>query len=1184
MKKKILLILLIISSFFILNKVYASTYLGKISVGNYIYGPYYYVNELGNYRHYATFQVIKNSEGNYVYCLEPLVEVDQSKSYQILNGNEEIINSNILRQDIYNKISKIAYYGYGYQGHNEEKWYVATQMLIWKIVRPDINSYFTTTLNGSRDDTILKSEMEEINYLVSKDNLSISLNNYPNNLAMSDSVNILDNNSVLSDYELVYNGQNNVSINDNSLNIYIKKIEDIDISLVKKYNYYQNNINLFYSNDSQNVILKGNLPSKVINLPKIEVSKGYFTLNLYNYESKICDFPSSYTVEGIKFGLYTMDDELIEELIVDSNCQARTSKKLVYSNYKVRQLTTNKNHLLNPNNTVIAINNPESSHTLYRNIGKSDIVINSYDSVNKSCTSRGGASLYGAKYGIYNMQDELIKEVNISYSCSNRSYDFYYGDYYIKEISSSKGYKKDDKKYEVTLGVGLGDQTVNIYKDIIESKIQINKYDYYNNQLALNGAIYAIYNTKNELIEELNLDEKNISNNLIYDDYYLIEIKAPKGYNLDINKKYFSINNEINKIINVYDKIIENNIIIYKKYQTINNELLNESDITFEIYYPDNKLFKEVITNNDGYVSFKLPYGTWVVHQKNSKVNYLPVDDFNIIVDDKSNINQEFNLVDKLYSTYLKVNLYDSEFNKLIKSSNAVFKILNKELNEYVTYNIDGEVFDTFSTNDGSFITPIKLLASNYDLIEVKEPNNYELNNLVLNFKLEETNKKNNYITLDYQNNPIKMNIKIIKEGEDVSINNNSYNYDNKVYMNSVSFNIYAKDDILNYYNGEALILKDTLVDTVITSNGVALTNKLYLGNYYVKETSTNDNYILDDKIYDIDLTKENELKIFNKLKKGQVNIKIIDKDSKEELVSNINIYNNLDEVIYQGESGIINDLILGDYYVFLDSINDYIIEDKYEFKIENNAVKVDLLIELDKINNDIKFTNIDVKENNIILKVPNTFNNDNHILEFILVVIIIISLMAILKITNFKYKRNIYLFLIIALCLSIIFYKNYLSLNNSEEQIKIDNYFNNVFNSDYNKDQSNFVAVLEIPKIKLKKGLFDKNSPFNNLKNSIYTLKESTYPKDKEISHLFLASHSGNSKISYFKNLSKLNLNDYIYLYFNNNKYIYKIIDIYEIEKSGYLNYSYNDFNEIILITCKDNSSKQLVFVSKSI
>ena len=44
-------------------------------------------------------------------------------------------------------------------------------------------------------------------------------------------------------------------------------------------------------------------------------------------------------------------------------------------------------------------------------------------------------------------------------------------------------------------------------------------------------------------------------------------------------------------------------------------------------------------------------------------------------------------------------------------------------------------------------------------------------------------------------------------------------------------------------------------------------------------------------------------------------------------------------------------------------------------------------------------------------------------------------------------------------------------------------------------KKQENYIGILEIPKIKLKRGLVDKNSSSNNVNKNIYTVKETTYP-----------------------------------------------------------------------------------------
>lgn len=130
-------------------------------------------------------------------------------------------------------------------------------------------------------------------------------------------------------------------------------------------------------------------------------------------------------------------------------------------------------------------------------------------------------------------------------------------------------------------------------------------------------------------------------------------------------------------------------------------------------------------------------------------------------------------------------------------------------------------------------------------------------------------------------------------------------------------------------------------------------------------------------------------------------------------------------------------------------------------------------------------------------------------------------------------------------------------------------------------KEKIDYIAVLEIPKIKLKRGIVDKNSSYNNVNRNIYTLKETTMPDEEDNSHIMLASHSGNSYISYFKNLNKLNLNDKVYFFYKNNKYVYKVIKKYEVEKTGTVKLSKKNSSDITLITCVSGTNNQIVLVA---
>lgn len=207
------------------------------------------------------------------------------------------------------------------------------------------------------------------------------------------------------------------------------------------------------------------------------------------------------------------------------------------------------------------------------------------------------------------------------------------------------------------------------------------------------------------------------------------------------------------------------------------------------------------------------------------------------------------------------------------------------------------------------------------------------------------------------------------------------------------------------------------------------------------------------------------------------------------------------------------------------------------------------------------------------------------------------------------KRKNNIKLFtksrllkvgslLLIIIGIGIIVCKYFYEYNlDQEETTKIDIFLNeqtdvenetsslaSSFSNENEKSSSqsneNFIAVLEIPKIDLKKGIYSINSKNNNVDKNIMLLNESDMP-DVINGNFILAGHSGTGYNAYFKDLKKLELGDFAYIYYKNNKYKYSLIDKYEVEKTGEaLIIKDSDISALTLITCKDNENKQLVFI----
>lgn len=150
-------------------------------------------------------------------------------------------------------------------------------------------------------------------------------------------------------------------------------------------------------------------------------------------------------------------------------------------------------------------------------------------------------------------------------------------------------------------------------------------------------------------------------------------------------------------------------------------------------------------------------------------------------------------------------------------------------------------------------------------------------------------------------------------------------------------------------------------------------------------------------------------------------------------------------------------------------------------------------------------------------------------------------------------------------------------SVENNGEQIEE--------NKEENYTYEEYLGIIDIPKINLYKGFYNKNSSLNNVKFNLYVLPESNYP-DIDKGNLIIAGHSGNYNNSYFANLYKLVVGDTITIHYNSSKYIYKIDNIYNEKKIGTVRI-FRDKEEttLTLITCtKDDKYHQTIYIASLI
>ena len=136
-----------------------------------------------------------------------------------------------------------------------------------------------------------------------------------------------------------------------------------------------------------------------------------------------------------------------------------------------------------------------------------------------------------------------------------------------------------------------------------------------------------------------------------------------------------------------------------------------------------------------------------------------------------------------------------------------------------------------------------------------------------------------------------------------------------------------------------------------------------------------------------------------------------------------------------------------------------------------------------------------------------------------------------------------------------------------------------NVKNILNNSDDA--IAELIISKINLKQKVYNVGNAKNSINKNVTILNKNGI-SDLNDGLLFLAAHSGNSKVSFFKNLHKLKVDDAIDLYYNGKNYHYYVVSTQEEQQSGFIHVTRDSLSKyLVLTTCSSKKGYQLTVVA---
>ena len=541
---------------------------------------------------------------------------------------------------------------------------------------------------------------------------------------------------------------------------------------------------------------------------------------------------------------------------------------------------------------------------------------------------------------------------------------------------------------------------VNLKIEIVGGKVSVKKVDMdtglgiAQGDATLDGAVYGIYDLEgNRVGEVISKGGEYVTSDYLpsLGTFYLKEEKSSTGYELNETKYFFNITkDDLYPEVDVTEKVIERDLKIFKVYASDETGFLTgEPNVTFDIYLKSTgEKVTSITTDENGYATATLPYGTYTVRQVSSTEDHEMVEDFEIVVNEYSEDPIYKLLANAEITARLKVIKIDSETGNTIPVAGIKFKIFDVENNEYVCQVTDKEQC-VFETNDeGILLTPLPLESGTYRLEEQDQKlDGYLWNEEALTFAIGDDSTLINdevfgaIVEVEFENTQVKGKVEINKTGEELIIEDDSYHYE-KIKLEGAEFELRANEDII--VGGKTYYKKGELVTILVTDkDGYASIDNLPLGKYTLKEIKSANNNVLDPNTYEFELVYEDQYtevvyKTFtldNKYPKGELEFTKTDLVTGDPLPdTKIEIFTENGVKVFEGrtdENGkiIITDLPVGKYFILeSDAPDGYILnEEKMWFSITENGeiVKADMT-------------------NEKIVEVPNTSQEKDILIEII--------------------------------------------------------------------------------------------------------------------------------------------------------------------------------------------------------
>ena len=454
----------------------------------------------------------------------------------------------------------------------------------------------------------------------------------------------------------------------------------------------------------------------------------------------------------------------------------------------------------------------------------------------------------------------------------------------IREVQAPNGYVRDNSTKTLQIEANQT-KTVEFSNKKQLAQLTLIKQDAETGDSAqgksmLNGAVYGLFKEDGTKVTEVTLNKaengkvQGTISNLPLGNYYVQEIKAPNGYNLNEDKINVALEYQGQDVeVAVYSKTVKDQVIkgSIKGYKFGNKSLIDRlidlfngngniknplSDVELTAKsYTTGKTYKAV-TNKDGYFEINnLPYDKYQLSETKGKAGYRLIAPFDFEINAEGQVHT-YLLEDKVVENKIKVVKVDSETGKAIALSKAQFKIYDRTAKKFLKFSVPNtdEQSEILTTNDKGYLVtsePLLYGVDRYELHEVKAPEGYVLSTKPTVFSVN-SDSNETIVEVKMANMNQKGKLTVHKSAESaVGVVKESTPYGeitkftfNQQAIAGVQFKVRAAKDIVTN-DGTVRLAKGQFVqsngkDLVLTTNaqGQIQSPALYLGSYELVEVS----------------------------------------------------------------------------------------------------------------------------------------------------------------------------------------------------------------------------------------------------------------------------------------------------------------------------------------------------------